>query len=441
MHIWRKFKRSGFIFLFVVNIMFLSSFTYISKGLLNSQTVLKTSTHTMDLPTPFPEFVRHTTKQGWNPDIKHKITKIGDVNDSFEAIYELVNPQTMIENGFNGENVTIAILDSGINEVGWITNLVGSYTTVSNSELVDDDNGHGTLVASIISMIAPAANLISIRVTDKTGFAETEWVEEGLELALSLNASIIHASLGTSDLEALNSSIFSDLSNRNISTVFSAGNEGPYASSLSSPAIFAETIAVGMLLNDTYLYPSSSSGPRPSGFIGPDLVAPGVEIVGYNHEGKVTNNTGSSFAAPFVTGALALLKEAFPEVSPIILKAALLETAHFINNSAQYINNASPIKQGNGLLDISKAYQRLQIIDTEPLFTFTPRKLSSDFPYYGHSINGVNRTYSIGLYSTINTTLTQINTTQEYPTSNATQTLPFEVSAGTLPRNINVGLN
>lgn len=395
----------------------------------------------MDFPTTFPEQHRHTPKQSWNSEINHKIINLGDVDDSFNSIYEIVNPQIMKENDINGENVTIAILDSGINEVGWITNLVGEYTTVSDSEQVDDNNGHGTLVGSIISKIAPAANLISIRVTDTTGFAEPEWVEKGLELALSLNASIIHASLGTSNLEAINSTIFSDLSQNNVSLVFSAGNEGPYASSLSSPAIFAETIAVGMVLNNTYLYPTSSSGPRPSGLLGPDLVAPGVEIVGYDHEGKVTNNTGSSFAAPFVTGALALLKEAFPYVSPITLKAALLETAHFINNTAQYINNASPIRQGNGLLDISKAYQRLLTIDTEPLLTFTPHTLSSDFPYYGHAINGVNRTYLIGLYSTINTTLTQINTSQEYPTSNVTQTLPFKVSAGPLPRNINVGLN
>ncbi len=400
------------------------------------QPIFKTFLPSVSFSSAFPESTNFEQFLGLNNEIFPKIQRIGDENETFKAILELINPQTIIEDGFTGENVTIAILDSGINDVGWITNLVAKFTTISNSTQVDDDNGHGTLVGSIISKIAPNANLISIKVSDSSGFAKTKWIEEGVKLALSNNVSIIHASLGTTNLEALNYSLIASLSNNNITTVFSAGNYGPYSTSLSSPAIFAETIAVGMAYNQTDIYFSSSKGPRPSGMMGPDLVAPGVEIIGYNHEGNIINESGTSFAASFVTGALALLKEAFPEASPTTLKAAILETALFMNNT-------SPIRQGNGLLDISKAYELLlkRINVSTPLFTFAPREISSYFSYFGHAINGLNRTYRISLYSTIDTNLTEINTYQTFPSRNTSYKFPFNISVGTLPQEITAGQN
>ncbi len=360
-----------------------------------------------------------------NNDETHEIQGTQAETADFESKFELINPQTIINAGFTGKNVTIAILDSGVNEVGWITNLVGNYTTITNSSMVNDNNGHGTFVGSIISKIAPNAKLISIKVSDSSGYAKAEWVQDGLELALNLNVSIVHASLGSPNLEALNSTIITQLVARNITTVFSAGNHGPFGSSISSPAIFAETIAVGMAYNHTRIPIDSSRGPRPSGLMGPDLVAPGVNITALNHNGEVVNNSGTSFAAPFVTGGLALLQEAFPSASPLILKAALLETAKFMNDT-------SPIYQGNGFLDISSAYERLNSVDSQPLFAFTPRKLSSEFTYFGHAVNGLNRTYRLGLYTTINSTLNYVNTSE---------ISPINVTIGTPSRNMSTGLN
>ena len=142
-----------------------------------------------------------------------------------------------------------------------------------------------------------------------------------------------------------------------------------------------------------------------------------------------------SIAAAFVTGTLALLKEAFPENSPLTLKAALLETAHMVNNT-------SPIRQGNGFLDISKAYELLNTVDTNnPILSFAPRELSSYFTYFGHAINGENRTYRLNLYSTIDTNLTEINTTQSFPFKNDSQELPINITVGTLPKKVTVGIN
>ncbi|MFX1282499.1 MAG: S8 family serine peptidase [Promethearchaeota archaeon] len=437
MRILQTFRRNGFVIFFILHLIFLSSNNFYSTFIFRSQPVIDTSFSPRRFNSILPDVFDPNQFSGSRNKFSPKIQRINDTNEAFQAIYDLVNPQTIIDKELTGENVTIAILDSGINEVGWITNDITKFTAISNSTQVNDDNGHGTFVGSIISKIAPNATLISIKVSDSE-FTKSEWIEEGFKLALINNASIIHASLGTTQLEALNSSLITNLSDFNITTVISAGNMGPYSASMSSPAIFSETIAVGMAYNQTTIHFSSSNGPRPSGAMGPDIVAPGVEIIGYDHKGQLCNKTGTSFAAPFVTGALALLKEAFPKASPTALKAALLETALFMNST-------SPIRQGNGFLDISKAYKLLNTIyinasNPNPLFTFAPRGLSSDFLYFGHAVNGVNRTYRISLYSTIDSNLTEITMNQTFPSVNNSK-FPFDISVGDLPRNITTGLN
>ncbi|MHA2328638.1 MAG: S8 family peptidase [Candidatus Hodarchaeales archaeon] len=437
---WKKICNQFFIIILIWSFIFLSSLqpgiekSYQPQPIFNFIDPSSKFSSTSDVPKELSSV--------WNINdnfLSNDIT-IGNINESFYEIYALTNPQLPIGDGPSGENVTIAILDSGINNNNsWIGNSVKKYST-TNSSQVDDDNGHGTFVGSIIAKIAPKANLISIKVTDASGFGEEEWIRDGFHLALSLNVSIIHASFGTRDLTALNSSLFSFLMNQNITTVIAAGNDGPFGSSLSSPAIFPEVIAVGMAHNRTYVSPSSSYGPRPSGLLGPDLVAPGVNITSYNHNGEPKMGSGSSFSAPFVTGALALLKETVPSVTPIMLKTVLLETANFMNYS-------SPVEQGNGFLDISKAFQKLMTIQSEPLFTFAPRQLSSYFTYFGHVINGVDRTYRIALYSTINCTIIDLNDTQISPISVSIEKIPFNISIGLnylnmslkIPDDLNMG--
>ncbi|MHA2254191.1 MAG: S8 family peptidase, partial [Candidatus Kariarchaeaceae archaeon] len=364
-----------------------------------------------------------------------------DVNATFNETYYQINP-SIIEKVSSGKNVTVAVLDSGINNNSWVTLYEPRYSVIPNASKVEDDSGHGTLVGGIIKNIAPDVKLISIKVTDETGFAEVAWLEKGLELALNLNVSIIHASLGSTQLDSINSSLISEISERNVPFIVSAGNFGPYGASITSPAIFSEIISVGMSFNQTIVPLVSSSGPRPSGIMGPDIMAPGVNIAGYNHENSPVNVSGTSFAAPFVTGGIALLKEKFKEVSTTTLKAALL-------NSAKFIDNVSPIHQGNGFIDLSNAYQKLlEFSEENPLFVFAPREINSYFSYFGHSINGENRTYKISLYSTLNSTLTHFDLVQTYPsynnhTNNETfdHKSPFEIKIGNVGENLTKGFN
>lgn len=353
-----------------------------------------------------------------------------DIEDEFRRIYSQIDPETADQEGLKGKNVTIAVLDTGVNLNPWITSeqLVGNYTTVFNSTSTSDERGHGTMVASIISKIAPEAHIISIRISNELGEIEPTWFRKGLELAQSLNVSIIHASVGTDDLDSLNSSFFSELDDLNVTTVFAAGNFGSSGLSLTAPAVYDEPIAVGMAYNRSIVPPVSSVGPRPSGLLGPDIVAPGVNISTYDHKGTPVRGSGTSFAAPFVTGAVALLRgiDAFPKAPPSLIKAALMETAMILNDTP-------PILQGNGFLNISGAYHRLKNLSLSPLFSFSPKTISSSFPYFGHGINGISQKYRISLYSSPrNITLKSIN---------SSFINPIEVSIGLLPLSISRGVN
>ncbi|MFX0051321.1 MAG: S8 family serine peptidase [Candidatus Hermodarchaeota archaeon] len=427
MRVWRLFFQDRIIVLIILHVTILSNFYFYSAPHLQSQPEFKeiflNSEFEMNIPKQnYPLYLERI-----NQKANTKFQQIDDINVSFDSYYNQVNPPSVINAGLSGENITIAILDSGINTTPWLNskNLISSHTTIPNSTLVTDDNGHGTSVASIISKIAPEASIISIKVSDESGYIKPEWIQEALELALKLNISIIHASVGSKYLNSLNSSIFTEISSRNISAIFAAGNDGPFGTSLNTPSIYTEPIAVGMAFNQTIVSPVSSSGPRPSGLLGPDIVAPGVNIPTYASEEKIVTPSGTSLAAPFVTGTIALLREAFPNESVTTLKAVLLETAKFMNKT-------SPIHQGNGFLDISKAYERLKIINSKPLFTFAPRKLSSDFSYFGHSVNGEERIYRIALYSTINSTLLS---------TNDSQISPIRISLENVNQKIKTGLN
>ncbi len=356
-------------------------------------------------------------------------TEIFDVNASFEEKLSLINP--LKDDTLTGKDIKIAVLDSGINNSLWIreTSIINRSRVVASVSF-NDSIGHGTLVGSIISKIAPESNLYSIKVVDESGVATQENVEKGLLLALSLNVSIIHASLGSQDIMAINSSLISSLINNNISLIVSGGNNGPFGSSITSPAIFNEVIAVGMTYNQTYIPSISSVGPRPSGILGPDIVAPGVYIPSYNNSETYQNVSGTSFSAPFVTGSVALLRQAFPKISPLTIKTALL-------SSATFIEGISPSRQGNGLLNVVEAYNVLEEVNKSPLITFTPREISSDFYYFGQSINGQNQTYNLGIYSSLKCNLTKMDSSTLLP---IIAEIP-QTDSSNLKIPINVGFN
>ena len=226
--------------------------------------------------------------------------------------------------GRYGEGVKVAVIDTGCD----ISHPDLKDRIIDVRNFTDDDKGainnvtdyatHGTATASIIASsgkiigVAPKCNLLILKALTRTG-GKISWVTEAIKYATQQNVDIINMSLGCSQsnpemYEAIKRAI-----DRNIIVVAACGNNGdnnPNTNELNYPASFNECVSVGSVKYSKSTSRFSASNNEV------DLVAFGE---GYNGRGVLTcypNNLykeqkGTSFSAPFVSGALALLKNWF----------------------------------------------------------------------------------------------------------------------------------
>lgn len=156
-----------------------------------------------------------------------------------------------------------------------------------------------------------------------------------------------------------------------IANVFSGGNAGPNNSTVSAPQRIntnkTSTFSVGSVnANLTFPYPISSFSSRGptqcpgtgSLKIHPEVVAPGQDVRSAWGMDGYNTISGTSMAAPHVSGAVLLLKEAFPQLSGADLLNALYQTA--IDMGATGEDNT----YGNGMIDVYAAYQYLALSQT-----------------------------------------------------------------------------
>lgn len=215
------------------------------------------------------------------------------------------------------EPVRVAVLDSGIDsdfslqgriiaEQSFITVQNGyNATDLSVTDAKPDGVPHGTLISKQIAL-APNALILNGKILSSGGSATSVALIEAIYWAVEQNASVINLSLGGSPTygdptEAAIDWAFS----HGVIVVVSAGNSGDYGmagTSIESPAVFKNCLAVGALTeNDEPAY-YSSTGPAHGLYIKPDISA-----LGYTTASDGTRYYGTSFAAPRVSAAAAQL--------------------------------------------------------------------------------------------------------------------------------------
>jgi subtilisin family serine protease len=142
-----------------------------------------------------------------------------------------------------------------------------------------------------------------------------------------------------------------------VAVIFAAGNEGPRPGTIGNPPDRITTdfnaFAVGALkLNGTKIARFSSRGPSKcdNQTIKPEVVAVGDNVRSAIPDGNYSTMSGTSMAAPHVSGAIVLLRQAFPDATVDELKAALYYSAVDLGNLGE--DNTF----GNGRIDVMAAY-------------------------------------------------------------------------------------
>lgn len=207
-----------------------------------------------------------------------------------------------------GEGVRVAVLDTGVAErhpaFSGAGNMHRNFTT---DDSAFDTNGHGTHVAGVIggrgpmSGIAPKVEILSLKVLGNDGCGSMDAVARALQFAVEFRSHVIVMSLGAPvGNERLEKAVMA-AAEADIPVVCAAGNDG---GRVSYPAAYGTTIAVGAVGRSGQICEFSSRGPEI------DVAAPGDKIrSAWINEGYATLS-GTSMAAPFVAGVLALATSA-----------------------------------------------------------------------------------------------------------------------------------
>ena len=315
-------------------------------------------------------------------------------------VYQL-NVQQLHEMGFDGTGIVIAVLDGGfvgtdihhcfdnMREEG---RLLGVRDFVYGSTSVYSQSSHGTSCLSTIgaydpnNMVgtAPKASFYLLHTEDgdhETILEEYNWVS-GAEYADSLGVDVCSTSLGYIDFDSNMSqwdhpiehfdghtapmTIGAEIAvSRGIICTNSAGNEYDGYCTLGIPADAEHIITVGAVDGNGYRADFSSVGPTYDGRIKPDVMAmgEGTYVASGNPGGwygDYYNGNGTSFSNPVLAGAVACLRQAFPNSSVQEICDVLRQTGdHADNPDNQY---------GYGIPDFAEAFNVLQLLHVDDTF-------------------------------------------------------------------------
>ena len=342
------------------------------------------------------------------PDGSVTLSSIGGYDPTADvgSLYnteQIIGAQVAWHAGHTGQNVGIALIDTGVAPVQGL-NAPGklfngpdlSFASQSPALTYNDEVGHGTHMAGIIAGrdqatrpartpaipadfigVAPDAHIVNVKVADEQGAVDVSQVLAGIDWAVqyrnsnNMNIRVINLSFGTNSAQSY---VLDPLAyaaevawKSGVVVVASAGNNGAGSSGLNDPAYDPFLISVGAADTQGSLNPAnhtvasfSSTG---SATRGPDLVAPGVHIESLRDPGSQIDvhygatatvggrfflGSGTSQAAAVVSGAAALVLGQHPDWSPDDVKYALTQ-------SATWLPNQSWSAQGNGELNVAAA--------------------------------------------------------------------------------------
>ncbi|WP_156288435.1 S8 family peptidase [Oceanobacillus salinisoli] len=275
------------------------------------------------------------------------------------------------EYDLTGKGVAIAVIDTGVHPHEDLTSpsnrIISFQDFINGKNEPYDDNGHGTHCAGDAAgnghlsngkyiSPAPEASIVGVKVLDKNGGGRLSTIIEGIEWCVDHydehQIRIISLSLGAPAYESFRDDPLTiavqEAWHHGIVVCAAAGNSGPSASTISTPAIDPFIITVGSTndqdtveRSDDVIADYSSRGPTIDSFVKPDIYAPGTNIIAPLAPGSAIESqlpeqiidenyiqlSGTSMATPICAGVIALMLEANPNLSPNDVKSILKATS------------------------------------------------------------------------------------------------------------------
>jgi type VII secretion-associated serine protease mycosin len=245
-----------------------------------------------------------------------------------------------------GEGVTVAIIDTGVNgDIAELRGAVVGGTDVSGLGTPDgqtpvgDDPDHGTMVASLLAGrgtgegngvigVAPQADLLTASVAfgQDTGAVKSndDQIAEAVRWAVDNGADVINMSLtrNTRDWPESWDDAFTYAFDNDVVVVAAAGNRGSGTSEVGAPATIPGVLTVaGVDRDKNASFDASSQG------ISIAVAAPSEDLVGVLPDGSYVQWSGTSAAAPIVTGLVALIRSEYPDLDAANVIERLIRTA------------------------------------------------------------------------------------------------------------------
>lgn len=250
---------------------------------------------------------------------------------------------------------------------GYVDDIQG-WDFANNDANPTDDNGHGTHVAGTIgasgnngigvSGVAWQVLLMPLKFMDASGSGSLSDAMEGINYARSMGAKIINASWGGGGFSSALQSAIAQFKNAGGIFVAAAGNESSNnVTTPAYPANYTGVISVGASTRSDTLASFSNYGTNV------DIVAPGASILSTLPNNRYGLLSGTSMAAPHVSGALALLWGQNTTLSASAITNALL-------------NNTNDVLRGStsqyGRMNVGKAAAALRGSPANPTTPITP---------------------------------------------------------------------
>ncbi|SES70424.1 S8 family peptidase [[Clostridium] polysaccharolyticum] len=308
-----------------------------------------------------------------------------------ERVSDIIHLKAAHSQNILGQDIGVAVLDTGIiphpDFVSVKNRIIAFQDFVNGSSKMYDDNGHGTHVSGILAGdgfasrgmycgVAPACNIISVKVLNQKGNGDINNVVAGLRWVVQnkerYNIRIVNISVGTTAKSVISedSELVKAVDmvwDNNIVVVVAAGNGGPHPKTIGAPGISRKVITVGASDDDIAVdlmgkstKDYSGRGPTSACIKKPDVVAPGSRIISCNamkrqnplfgfSKGNMsyyTEKSGTSMSTPLVSGAAALMLSKHPEYTTRDVKLKLRECSDDLGQPHG--------KQGWGRLNIER---------------------------------------------------------------------------------------